>query len=202
MMVSHVKRWRIHPLATTRFAPRLDALAVYTGISPATACRLVFVARPPLPRAPLLRRHYLPDCYYGPMRMSCGLQPFDLSLVGTGLRRLCHPRLVHRTVLALTLWPLPKVSCPLRRVLAWCMWSISSQATAAFANKRRLGALQVLPQTTPRGHFSTLQAFSSITTLSFTRPPGRSRSYTRRGLCHSSLLGIRFLVPKSSQLPG
>jgi hypothetical protein len=93
---------------------------------------------------------------------------------------LFHPRLVHRTVLALTVWLLPKVSCPLRRVLAWCMWSVSSQATAAFASKRWLGALQVLPQTTSRGYlFSTLQAFSSIMTLSFTRPPGRSHATAR-----------------------
>lgn len=43
-----------------------------------------------------------------------------------------------------------------------------------------LGALQVLPQATSRAHlFSTLQAFPTITTLSFTCPPRRSRAATR-----------------------
>ncbi len=191
MMVSHVKRWPAS-FGYHQVCSKARRVRVHRN-TPATACRLVFVARPPLPRAPLLRRHYPPSLL---LRAHAHVLwppgPFDLSLVGTGLRRLCHPRLVHRTVLALTLWPLPKVSCPLRRVLAWCMWSISSQATAAFANKRRLGALQVLPQTTPRGHlFSTLQAFSSITTLSFTRPPGRSRAATRgEGFVTRACLGF------------
>src|SRR5260370_21721938 len=111
-------------------------------------CRLCCFIRPPLPRAPLLRRHYPPSSLLRAHAQV--LWPpclFDLGLLGNGLCRLCHPRLVHRTVLALTLWLLPKVSCPLRRVLARCIWSISSRATTAFASKRWLGALQVLPQT-------------------------------------------------------
>src|ERR1700675_2506554 len=179
MMASHFKRWHAsfgyHQVCSKARRVRLHRNA------PATVCRLVCVARPPLPRAPLLRRHYPPSSLLrAHARVLWPPGRFDLGLIGNGLRRLCHPRLVHRTVLALTMWLLPKVSCPLRRVLARCIWSISSQATAAFASKRWLGALQVLPQTTSRGYlFSTLQAFSSITTLSFTRPPGRSRAASR-----------------------
>jgi hypothetical protein len=191
MMASHVKRWHAssgyYHVGSKARRVRLHQNA------PATVCRLVCVARPPLPRAPLLRRHYPPSSLLrAHARVLWPPCRFDLGLIGNGLRRLCHPRLVHRTVLALTMWLSPKVSCPLRRVLAWCMWSISSQATAAFANKRRLGALQVLPQTTSRGHlFSTLQAFSSITTLSFTRPPGRSHATARgEGFVTRACLGF------------
>ena len=179
MMTSHVKRWPAsfgyHQVCSKARRARLHRNAS------ATVCRLVCVARPPLPRAPLLKRRYPPSSLLrAHARVLWPPCPFDLGLVGTGLRRLCHPRLVHRTVLALTLWLLPKVSCPLRRVLARCIWSVSSRATTAFASKRWLGALQVLPQATSRGHlFSTLQAFPTITTLSFTCPPGRSRAATR-----------------------
>jgi hypothetical protein len=150
-------------------------------------------SRPPLPRAPLLWRRYPPSSLLrAHARVLWPPCPFDLSLVGIGLRRLCHPRLVHRTVLALTVWLLPKVSCLLRRVLARCIWSVSSRATTAFANKRWLGALQVLPQATFRGHlFSTLKAFPTITTLSFTCPPGRSRAATRgEGFVARAYLGF------------
>jgi hypothetical protein len=191
MVVSHVKRWHAsfgyHQVCSEARRDRLHRDV------PATVCRLVFVARPPLPRAPSLRRRYHPSLLLrAHARVLWPPCRFDLSLIGNGLRRLCHPRLVHRTVLALTAWLLSKVSCPLRRVLAWCMWSISSQATAVFASKRWLGALQVLPQTTSRGYlFSTLQAFSSITTLSFTRPPGRSRAATRgEGFVARACLGF------------
>jgi len=176
---SHVKRWPAsfgyHQVCSKARRARLHQH------TPATVCRLVCVTRPLLPRAPWLRRHYPPSsllrAHAQVLWPPC---PFDLGLVGTGLRRLCHPRLVHRTVLALTVWLLPKVSCPVRRVLAWCKWSVSFQATSAFATDGWLGALPVLPQATSRGRqFSTLQAFSSITTLSFTCPPGRSRVATR-----------------------
>src|SRR5467141_2282577 len=181
MMASHVKRWPAsfgyHQVCSKARRARLHRN------TSATVCRLVCVTRPLLPRAPLLRRHYPPSSLLrAHARVLWPPCPFDLGLVGTGLRRLCHPRLVHRTVLALTVWLLPKVSCPLRRVLARCIWSVSSRATTAFASKRWLGALQVLPQATSRGHlFSTLQAFPTITTLSFTCPPGRSRAATRGG---------------------
>src|SRR5882762_5605688 len=191
MMTSHVKRWPAsfgyHQVCSKARRARLHRNAS------ATVCRLVCVARPPLPRAPLLRRRYPPSSLLrAHARVLWPPCPFDLGLVGTGLRRLCHPRLVHRTVLALTLWLLPKVSCPLRRVLARCIWSVSSRATTAFASKRWLGALQVLPQATSRGHlFSTLQAFPTITTLSFTCPPGRSRAATRgEGFVARACLGF------------
>jgi hypothetical protein len=191
MMTSHVKQWPAsfgyHQVCSKARRVRLHRH------TPATVCRLVYVARPPLPRALWLRRHYPPSsllrAHAQVLWPPC---PFDLNLVGTGLPRSCHPRLVHRTVLALTLWLLPKVSCPLRRVLARCMWSISSRPTAAFASKRWLGALQVLPQATSRGYlFSMLQAFSSITTLSFTCPPYRSRAATRgEGFVARACLGF------------
>jgi len=151
------------------------------------------VTRPPLPRAPWLRRHYpLSSLLRAHAQVLWPPCPFDLSLVGHGLCRLCHPRLVHRTVLALTVWLLPEVSCPVRRVLAWCKWSFSSQATTAFATNGWLGALPVLPQATSRGpQLSTLQAFSSITTLPFTCPPGRSRATTRgEGFVARACLGF------------
>ena len=179
MMTSHVKRWLAsfgdHQVCSKARRTRLHHQA------PATVCRLVCVVRPLLPRAPLLRRHYPPSlllrAHAHVLWPPC---PFDLSLVGAGLRRLCHPRLVHWTVLALTVWLRPKVSCPVRRVLARCIRSFSSQATSAFATDGWLGALPVPPQATSRGtQISALQAFSSITTLSFTCPPGRSHAVTR-----------------------
>src|SRR5713101_5390013 len=180
MMTRHVKPWpasfSAHPACSKARRARLHHQA-----PPATVCRLVCVARPLLPRAPLLRRHYPPSlllrAHAHVLWPPC---PFDLGLVGAGLRRLCHSRLVHRTVLALTVWLRPKVSCPVRRVLARCIRSFSSQATSAFATDGWLGALQVPPQATSRGtKISALQAFSSITTLSFTCPPGRSHAVTR-----------------------
>ena len=191
MMTSHVKRWPAsfggHQVCSKARRARLHRQ------TPATVCRPVCVARPPLPRAPLLRRHYSPSLLLrAHARVLWPPCPFDLSLVGTGLRRLCHPRLVHRTVLALTLWLLPKVSCPVRRVLAGCLWSFSSQATSAFATDGWLGALQVFPQATSRGRqLSTLQAFPWITTLSFTCPPGRSHAGTRgEGFVARACLGF------------
>jgi len=191
MMASHVKRWPAsfgsHQVCSKARRARLHRNAS------ATVCRLVCFARPPLPRAPLLKRRYPPSSLLrAHARVLWPPCPFDLGLVGIGLRRLCHPRLVHRTVLALTVWLLPRVSCPLRRVLTRCIWSVSSRATTAFASKRWLGALQVLPQATSRGHlFSTLQAFPTITTLSFTCPPGRSRAATRgEGFVARACLGF------------
>src|SRR5881628_2353996 len=118
--------------STRSFTPTCAGHSVPTGVrcTPATT------------QGPLLRRHYPPSSLLrAHARVLWPPCPFDLGLVGTGLRRLCHPRLVHRTVLALTAWLLPKVSCPVRRVLAWCLWSVSSQATTAFASNGRLGAL-------------------------------------------------------------
>src|SRR6266851_5181016 len=191
MMTSHVKRWPAsfgyHQVCSKARRARLHQQA------PATVCRRMCVARPPLPRAPWLRRHYPPSsllrAHAQVLWPPC---PFDLGLVGIGLCRLCHPRLVHRTVLALTLWLLPKVSCPVRRVLAWCIWSVSSQATTAFATDGWLGALPVAPQATSRGpQFSTLQAFSSITTLSLTCPPDRSHAVKRgEGFVARACLGF------------
>jgi len=178
-MTSHVKRWPAsfgyHQVCSKARRARLHRHA------PATVCRLVCVARPLLPRAPLLRRRYPPSSLLrAHARVLWPPCPFDLGLVGTGLRRLSHPRLVHRTVLALTVWLLPRVSCPVRRVLTWCVWSVSSQVTTAFTTDGWFGALLGLPQATSRGRLlSTLQAFSSITTLPFTCPPGRSHAVTR-----------------------
>src|SRR5713226_2249461 len=190
-MTSPVKRWPAsfgcHQVCSTARRARL-----YQHTS-ATVCRLVCVTRPPLPRAPWLRRHYPPSSLLrAHARVLWPPCPFDLSLVGIGLRRLCHPRLVHRTVLALTAWLLPKVSCPVRRVLTWCMWSVSSQVTTAFTTDGWFGALPVLPQATSRGRqLSTLQAFSSITTLPFTCPPGRSHAVMRdEGFVARACLGF------------
>src|SRR5207249_594317 len=81
-------------------------------IPPASGCRLLRASCPPLPRAPLLRRHYPPSSLlWAHARVLWPPCHFDLSLVGIGLRRLGHPRLVHRTVLALTACPLLEVSC-------------------------------------------------------------------------------------------
>src|SRR6202795_5349878 len=101
MMVSHFKRWHAsfgyHQVCSKARRVRLHRNA------PATVCRLVCVARPPLPRAPLLRRHYPPSSLLrAHARVLWPPCRFDLGLIGNGLRRSCHPRLVHRTVLALT----------------------------------------------------------------------------------------------------
>ena len=202
MMTSHVKRWLAsfgdHQVCSKARRTRLHHQA------PATVCRLVCVVRPLLPRAPLLRRHYPPSlllrAHAHVLWPPC---PFDLSLVGAGLRRLCHPRLVHWTVLALTVWLRPKVSCPVRRVLARCIRSFSSQATSAFATDGWLGALPVPPQATSRGtQISALQAFSSITTsrsLALLVAPTQLRAARALSL---ELAWNSFPPPKSSQLSG
>jgi len=89
-------------------------------------------------------------------------------------------------------WLLPRVSCPVRRVLTWCVWSVSSQVTTAFTTDGWFGALPGLPQATSRGRLlSTLQAFSSITTLPFTCPPGRSHAVMRdEGFVARACLGF------------
>ena len=186
-----LKRWPaclvIHRVYSTARHARLQQKA------PAAVGRLLRAARPSLPRAPLLGRHYPPSSLLrAHARVLWPPRPFDLGLVDDGLRRFGHARLVHRTVLALTVCLPLEVSRPLRRVLARCMWSISSRATAAFASKRWLGAPQVLPQATSRGHLiSTLQAFRPVTTLPFARPPGRSRAAWRgEGFVARACLGL------------
>ena len=197
MMTSHVKRWPAssgyHQVCSEARRARL-----YQHTS-ATVCRLVCVTRPPLPRAPWLRRHYPPSSLLrAHARVLWPPCPFDLGLVGTGLRRLCHPRLVHRTVLALTVWLLPKVSCPVRRVLTWCMWSVSSQVTTAFTTDGWFGALPVLPRATTFDAAGILFDYDPLVHLPSWSLP---RSYARRGLCRSSLLGIRFLSPSRASYP-
>src|SRR5437762_1893213 len=85
-----------------------------------------------------------------------------------------------------------KVSCPVRRVLARCIRSLFFPSDIAFATDGWLGALQVFPQATSRGpQLSTLQAFPSITTVSFTCPPGRSHAVTRvEGFVARACLGF------------
>jgi hypothetical protein len=71
MMASLVKRWLAfldyHQVCSKARRARLRRLA------PATVCRLVCVARPPLPRALCSGGVTLHPRYYGPMRESCGL---------------------------------------------------------------------------------------------------------------------------------
>jgi len=107
-MISHVK-----PMPASfgyhQLLPRLDALVTPTYAD--HRCRLMCVARPPLPEP--LAPEALPSflATMGLMRVLWPPCPFDLSLVAWS-SPLRHPRLVHRTVLALTVWLLSKVSCP------------------------------------------------------------------------------------------
>jgi hypothetical protein len=146
-LVHHVKRWPasfgVHLVCAKARRARFHRHA------PTTVCRLVCVARPLLPRAPWLQRHYPPSLLlWAHARVLWPPCPFDLGLVGIGLCCSGHPQLVHRTVLALTLWLLPKVSCPVRRVLARCIWSVSSRTTTASATD---GWLETHPESPPPG---------------------------------------------------
>jgi hypothetical protein len=71
MMASHVKRWPAsfgyHQVCSKARRARLHRNAS------ATVCRLVCVARPPLPRAPCSGGITLHPRYYGPMREPWGL---------------------------------------------------------------------------------------------------------------------------------
>ena len=202
MMASHVKRWHASP-GYHHVGSKARRVRLHQN-TPATVCRLVCVARPPLPRAPLLRRHYPPSSLlrahaqvlWPPCR-------FDLGLIGNGLRRLCHPRLVHRTVLALTMWLSPKVSCPLRRVLARCMWSISSQATAAFASRDGSARSKSSRKRLHAGtyfrrcrHSLRLRPSRSLAPL-----VAPTQLHVARALS-LELAWDSFPLPKSSQLPG
>jgi hypothetical protein len=142
----------------------------------------------------------LPPILYGPMHESCGSMPPDLSLVSS---RLMPSTAGTSDCPSFDYVASSESVVPPATGARLVHVAISSQATAAFASKRWLGAHQVLPQTTSHGYlFSTLQAFSSITTLSFTRPPlSLPRSCTRRGLGRWSLLGIRFLLPSRASYP-
>jgi hypothetical protein len=107
-----------YPLATTRFAPRPDTL-VYTAMRRPQCADGCARRTCHYPGAAWLRRRYLPSPRLrAHARVLWPPCLFDLDLVGTGLSRLCHPRVVHRTVLALTAWLLPKVSCPTLRQIA------------------------------------------------------------------------------------
>jgi hypothetical protein len=147
---------------------------------PATVCRLRCAACPSLPRAPLLRRHYPPSSLvWAHARILWPLSSFDLRSALESLCRLGQPRLVHRTVPALTSDLSECVAPPTPRVRSVHL-TVSSRATAAFA--KRVAARQPLaiPQHGfARGEFSALQAFLNVATLSFARPSDRSHGTTR-----------------------
>jgi len=147
---------------------------------PATVCRLLRAAYPPLPRAPLLGRHYPPSSLlWAHARIPWPLSSFDLRSALESLCRLDQPRLVHRTVPALTSALSKSVAPPAPRVRSVRL-TVSSRATAAFTERVAARQPLVVPQHGfVRGEFTALQAFHNVATLSFACPSDRSHGATR-----------------------
>jgi hypothetical protein len=182
----------LFPGSTRSFTPKCVGHSVPTGVRGAPATTLGPFAPEALPS--LLRTHA--RVLWPPCR-------FDLGLIGTGLRRLCHPRLVHRTVLALAVWLLPKVSCPLATG-ARLVHTVDFFPSDCGLHQQEMARRAPSP---PANDFTRAPIFDAAGILfdydPFVHSPPWSlpRSYTRRGLCRSSLLGIRFLFPSRASYP-
>ena len=148
--------------------------------SPATVCQLRCAACPSLPKAPSLGRHYPPSSLlWTHARILWPLSSFGLRPALESPCRLGQPRLVHRTVPALTSILSESVAPPTPRVRSVHM-TVSSRAAAAFAEKVAARQPLVIPQHGfMRGEISALQAFPNVATLSFARPSDRSHGVTR-----------------------
>jgi hypothetical protein len=147
---------------------------------PATVCRLRRAACPSLPRAPSLGRHCPPSSLlWAHARILWPLSSFDLRSALESLCRLDQPRLVHRTVPALTSALSKSVAPPAPRVRSVRL-TVSSRATAAFTERVAARQPLVVPQHGfVRGEFTALQAFHNVATLSFACPSDRSHGTTR-----------------------
>jgi hypothetical protein len=89
MMASHAKRWTA-PFVYHQGRSRARRTRLHRHAR-ATVCRLVCVARPPLRCAAWLRRQCPRfSLQRAHARVLWPPRPFEQSLVGTGLRRLCH----------------------------------------------------------------------------------------------------------------
>jgi hypothetical protein len=107
------------------------------------------------------------------------LSSFDLRSALESLCRLDQPRLVHRTVPALTSALSKSVATPAPRVRSVRL-TVSSRATAAFTERVAARQPLVVPQHGfVRGEFTALQAFHNVATLSFACPSDRSHGTTR-----------------------
>jgi hypothetical protein len=201
MMGSHFKRWHAsfgyHQVCSKTRRVRLHQNAS------ATVCRLVCVARPPLPRAPLLRRHYPPSSLLrAHARVLWPPCRFDLGLIGNGLRHLCHPRLVHRTVLAL-------ICGFFRKCRALCDGCSLGALVDFFPSECGLRQQEMARRapSPPTNDFTRAPIFDAAgilfdyDPLVHSPPWSLPRSNTRRGLCRSRLLGIRFLLPSRASYP-
>jgi hypothetical protein len=172
--ISRLPLARSHSLASRRDSSE----AYFTASSSSDSFRTTEC--PSLPRAPLLRRHYPPSSLiWAHARVLRPLSSFDLRSALESLCRLGQPRLVHRTVPALTSGLSKSVAPPTPRVRPVHL-TVSSRATAAFT--ARVAARQ--PLAVPqhgfmRGEFTALQAFLYVATLSFARPSDRSHGVTR-----------------------
>ena len=96
-----------------------------------------------------------------------------------------------------------KVSCPVRRVLARCIRSLFFPSDIGLRHRR----MARRTPSVPASDFTRAPTFDAAG-ISFdydrlVHLPSWSlpRSYARRGLCRSSLLGIRFLLPSRASYP-
>ena len=173
------KRWHAYasPFRVCFATRRAWSVRSLSGAVP----RLLFLTRPPQPRAPLLQRRYPPSLLlraHAPVLWP--LTPFDPWSTGKSLCCSCHPQLVHRTFPALTSSLSERVVPPTPRVCP-VLLAVSSRTAAAFAE--RVAARLPLSNrgtASPPVNVSALQAFRNVTTLSFARPSGRSHR-CRRG---------------------
>jgi len=154
--------------------------ARWQGKSPTTECRLRCAACPSLPRAPSLERHYPPSSLlWAHARVLWPLSSFDHRCALESLCRLGQPRLVHRTVPALTSVLSKTVAPPTPRIRSVPM-TVSSRATAAFTERVAARHPLAIPQHGfVRGKFSTLQAFLNVATLLFACTSDRSHGTSR-----------------------
>ena len=183
------------PMKSSRIRRRLKHWPAFLGVfpvcfmarharwlrhAPATVCRLLRAACPSLPRAPSLGRHCPPSSLlWTHARIRWPLSSFGLRPALESPGRLGQPRLVHRTVPALTSALSESVAPPTPRVRSVHL-TVSSRATAAFAERVSARQPLVIPQHGfARGEFSTLQAFRNVATLSFARPSDRSHGSSR-----------------------
>src|SRR5439155_14011052 len=170
----------------------------------ATVCRLVCVTRPPLPRAPLLRRHYPPSSLLrAHARVLWPPCPFDLGLVGHWSSPL-----------------MPSTAGPPDRPSFDAVASSESVVPPA-TGARSVHLVGFFPSdnglcqqemarrapSPPASDFSRAPIFDAAG-ISYDYDPlvhlpswSLPRSNTRRGLCRSSLLGIRFLFPSRACYP-
>jgi hypothetical protein len=181
-----LKRWPAY--STTRRVCSTARHARLQQTAPATVWRLRRAACPPLPRAPLLRRRYPPSSLLqAHAQVLWPPRPSDLSLVSEGLCRSGHPRLVHRTVPALTSILCESVTPPTPRVRP-CTWPFLPGRQRPSPQEYRLGIHWQSRNTASRGanfrrcrHSLTLQPSRLLALLAVPTGFPRSKDFVIRG---------------------